>query len=117
VRCSCPAPPGIRYEATCGRKTVKSKTFIGRVYERVNDGGMQLWACDHKHPAEAESLSCAVAEARAIGARTLADYRPPDVRVLRGAQEFGGMPVEFRDPPGDGPNGRFDHEEGDDRRH
>jgi hypothetical protein len=95
-----PGPPGIRYEATWGRKTVKSKTFIGRVYERVEGGGMQLWACDHKHLSQAEALDCAVAQAKVIAAQALADYRPPDVRALRDAvaQEFGGMPVEFRDP-------------------
>jgi len=57
------------------------------VYERAEGGGMQLWACDHKHPDEAEALGCAVAEA--IAARALRDAV---------AQEFGGMPVEFRDP-------------------
>ncbi len=61
---------------------------------------MQLWACDHNHPDEAQALDCAVAEVKAIAARALADYRPPDVQALRDAvaQEFGGMPAEFRDP-------------------
>ncbi len=93
-------PPGIRYEAARGRKTAKSKTFIGRVYERADGGGMQLWACDHKHPDQAEALNCAVAEAKAIAAKTLADYRPPDVQAPRNAvaQQFGDMPAGSRNP-------------------
>jgi len=95
-----PGPPGIRYEATPGRKTARSTTFIGRVYERADGGGMQLWACDHKHPDQVQARDCAVAEANAIATWALADYRPPGVQALRDAvvQEFGGMPVEFRDP-------------------
>jgi hypothetical protein len=95
-----PGPPGIRYEATPGRKTPRSTTFIGRVYERVDGGGMQLWACDHKHPDQVQARDCAVAEANAIAARALADYRPPDIQALRDAvaQEFGGTSAEFRDP-------------------
>ena len=70
------------------------------MYERVDSGGMQLRACDHKHPDQVQARDCAVAEANAIAARALADYRPPDVQALRDAvvREFGGMPVEFRDP-------------------
>lgn len=59
-------PPGIRYEATWGRKRSKAATFIGRVYEQVDGGGMQLWACDHKHATRAEAHACAETEATAM---------------------------------------------------
>jgi hypothetical protein len=47
-----PGAPGTVYEATWGRKTMKSKTFIGRVYalDESAGGGLQVFACDHKHP-------------------------------------------------------------------
>jgi hypothetical protein len=47
-----PGAPGTVYEATWGRKTMKSKTFIGRVHALVEsgNGGLQVFACDHKHP-------------------------------------------------------------------
>src|SRR5712691_1742784 len=95
-----PGVPGIRYEATGGRKTAKTKTFIGRVHERAEGGGMQLWACDHNHPDEAQALDCATAEAKAIAARALADYRPPDVQALRDAvaEAFPGVTITFADP-------------------
>src|SRR5260370_40887697 len=84
-----PGPPGIRYEATPGRKTASSTTFIGRVYERADGGGMQLWACDHKHPDQVQARDCAVAEANAISAQALADYRPSDDQDLRDQVELG----------------------------
>jgi hypothetical protein len=53
------ARPGIRYEACWGRKTFKAATFIARVYEWVDGGGMELWHCNHKHPDKAAAQDCA----------------------------------------------------------
>jgi hypothetical protein len=95
-------PPGIAYEAAWGRKSVRSPTFIGRVYERVSGGGVELWHCDHKHPGRAEAEACALAEAREIAARELAAYDPPDPGELFAAvsDAFPGIPVIFGDAEG-----------------
>jgi hypothetical protein len=51
--------PGTRYEACWGRKTLKAATFIGRVYEWVDGGGVELWHCGHRHPSKAAAQDCA----------------------------------------------------------
>ena len=98
-----PGPPGTVYEATWGRKTMKSKTFIGRVYamDESGDGGLQVFACDHKHPDQASAQDCALGEALAIAKRELDAYHGPgDVQALRDAlaKAFPGMTITFADP-------------------
>ncbi|MCW2904038.1 MAG: hypothetical protein JWO67_6303 [Streptosporangiaceae bacterium] len=81
-----PGPPGLAYEATWGRKTARSRTFIGRVYEVVEGGGMQLFACDHQHPDQASAHDCARAEAEAVARRAAAAAAGlPDGEAMRRA--------------------------------
>lgn len=80
--------PGGFLEADWGRKTVRSKTFIGRVreYDANGEGGIVLCECQgHAHPAEASAEECAATWA--VGhARQLNDaYQPPDLGALRQA--------------------------------
>jgi hypothetical protein len=96
-----PGVPGLEYEVTWGRKTMRSATFIGRVYERPGGGGMQLWACDHKHPDQASAQDCALGQALVLAKRGLDAYRgTEDVQALRDAlaSAFPGMTITFADP-------------------
>ncbi len=96
-----PGVPGLEYEVTWGRKTIRSATFIGRVYERVDGGGIQLWACDHKHPDQASAQDCALGQALALAERGLDAFRGPgDIQVLRDALASAcpGMTITFADP-------------------
>jgi hypothetical protein len=70
-----PGPPGIVYEATWGRKRVNSATFISRVFEREEGGGMELWHCDHKHPSRAIAADCARAMAHEIAQRAVSAHQ------------------------------------------
>lgn len=81
-----PGQPGITYEATWGRKTARSRTFIGRVYEWVPGGGMQLSACDHQHPDQESAHDCARAAAEVIARRAAgAAAELPDWETMRRA--------------------------------
>ncbi len=98
-----PGAPGTAYEATWGRKTMKSKTFTGRVYamDESGDGGLQVFACDHKHPDQASAQDCALGEALVLAKRELDAYRGPgDVQALRDAvaRASPGMTITFADP-------------------
>jgi hypothetical protein len=97
-----PGAPGVRYEASWGRRPPRKSTtwWAGVVHELVDGGGMELWHCDHRHRGEQEALDCAVEWARAKAAAELAAYQPPPgASELRAAVERDlGMPVEFRDP-------------------
>ncbi len=91
--------PGIRYEACWGRKTLKAATFIGRVYERVEGGGMELWHCDHQHPSKAAAQDCALDWAQQYAARQQATAADPaaDLAAMRESIAATiGLPVEFR---------------------
>ncbi len=98
-----PGAPGTVYEATWGRKTMKSKTFIGRVYanDESGDDGLQVFTCDHKHPDQASAQDCALGGALVLAKRELDAYRGPgDVQALRDAlaKTVPGMTITFADP-------------------
>jgi hypothetical protein len=91
--------PGIRYEACWGRKTLKATTFIGRAYEWVEGGGMELWHCDHKHPDKAAAQNCARQWAEEYAARQQATAPDPaaDLAAMRESIAATiGLPIEFR---------------------
>jgi hypothetical protein len=91
--------PGIRYEACWGRKTLKAATFIGRVYEWVEGGGMELWHCDHKHPDKTAAQECARQWAEDYAARQQATAPDPaaDLAAMRASiARTIGLPIEFR---------------------
>jgi hypothetical protein len=91
--------PGIRYEACWGRATLKAATFIGRVYEWVEGGGVELWHCDHKHPGKATAQECARDWAGQHAARQQATAPDPaaDLAAMRASIAATiGLPIEFR---------------------
>lgn len=94
-------PPGIRYEASWGRRPPRKSTswWAGVVHERADGGGMELWHCEHRHATEREALDCAVNWAKTKAAGELAACQPPDLSGLRSSieQQFG-MPFVWGDP-------------------
>jgi hypothetical protein len=92
--------PGIRYEACWGRKTLKAATFIGRAWEWVEGGGMELWHCDHKHPSKATAQECARQWAEEYAAARQQATAPDPAADLAAMRESIastiGLPIEFR---------------------
>lgn len=102
-----PGPPGIVYEATWGRKRVNSATFISRVFEREEGGGMELWHCDHQHPSRATAADCARVEAHLIAQKAVLEYTenriamdPESLRRALGELLPGVSSVTFTDADG-----------------
>jgi hypothetical protein len=68
-------PPGTRYEVIASRRPGRATAWIGRVDERVEGGGCELWRCTHRHASEQEAYDCAVAEGSVIAGRALAEWQ------------------------------------------
>jgi hypothetical protein len=67
---------------------MKSKTFIGRVHALVEsgNGGLQVFACDHKHPRPGQRTGLRAWRGVVLAKRELDAYRGPgDVQAIRDA--------------------------------
>jgi|SRR5271155_5006019 len=67
-------PPGTRYEVIASRRPGRATAWIGRVDERVEGGGCELWRCTHRHASEQEAYDCAFEQGTTIAGRALAEW-------------------------------------------